>query len=299
MWAAICSSVRTCSARSASNERGEVLLRRLRPSSSSAPLSPSKRSVIEHASPPVGSDDHARTRRWSDTTSLWPGEIKQRSSRCGKQPPPAIVNERASPYFIGIRALPTPPTEPQTAFASRRSPVRSRLAPSEEIPANQMVLRGWWYLVGTRVGRRVPQTGTTSGLILRGISDSAVCRQEVGGSIPVGWAKLLGAQTMRWWWHRLSGSADVDLRCVRWLRRRPPLRARMAPYSADARFRLPTSRREALSVVHELDDACLRVVGGAEQDSALQREGRVDVVWGKRRDKPAWRSEWKVRTSKV
>jgi hypothetical protein len=57
------------------------------------------------------------------------GEIKQRSSKRGKQPPPAIVNEHANPCFIGIRALPTPPIEPQTAFASRRSPVRSRLAP--------------------------------------------------------------------------------------------------------------------------------------------------------------------------
>jgi hypothetical protein len=57
------------------------------------------------------------------------GEIKQRSSKRGKQPPSASTNERANPYFIGIRALPTPPIEPQTAFASRRSPVRSRLAP--------------------------------------------------------------------------------------------------------------------------------------------------------------------------
>jgi hypothetical protein len=57
------------------------------------------------------------------------GQIKQRSSKRGKRPPPAITNEHASPCFVGIRALPTPPTEPQTAFASRRSPVRSRLAP--------------------------------------------------------------------------------------------------------------------------------------------------------------------------
>ncbi len=31
-----------------------------------------------------------------------------------------------------IRAQPTPPAEPRTAFASRRSPVRSRLAPLEK-----------------------------------------------------------------------------------------------------------------------------------------------------------------------
>jgi hypothetical protein len=61
--------------------------------------------------------------------SRWVGEIKQRSSKRGKQPPPAIANEHANPYFIGIHAQPPPPTEPQTAFASRRSPVRSRLAP--------------------------------------------------------------------------------------------------------------------------------------------------------------------------
>jgi hypothetical protein len=69
-------------------------------------------------------------RRWSAGRRS-AGEIKQRSSKRGKQSPPAISNEHANPCFIGIRALPTPPIEPQTAFASRRSPVRSRLAPLE------------------------------------------------------------------------------------------------------------------------------------------------------------------------
>jgi hypothetical protein len=66
------------------------------------------------------------------TTAARVHGIKQRSSKCGKQPPPAIASDHASPCFTGIRALPTPPTEPQTAFASRRSPVRSRLAPLEK-----------------------------------------------------------------------------------------------------------------------------------------------------------------------
>ena len=95
-------------------------------------------------------------------------EIKQRSSNRGKQPPPAIANEHKRLDLSPIGAMWTPPTVAQTAFASRRSPVRSRLAPSEEVPGNQVVLGGWGYLVGTRVGLRVPQAGTTSGLICGG-----------------------------------------------------------------------------------------------------------------------------------
>jgi hypothetical protein len=44
--------------------------------------------------------------------------------------------------------------------------------------------------------------------ILRGMRDWATCRQEVTGSIPVRWAKLLGAQTRRRWWLRRWGWAD-------------------------------------------------------------------------------------------
>jgi hypothetical protein len=82
------------------------------------------------------------------------------------------------------------------------------------VPANRRVLADGWYSIGAQVWRRVPQASTTSGLILRGIWDSALCRQEVTGSIPVGWAKLLGAQTICSSMCRRSGSSpSLGLAC--------------------------------------------------------------------------------------